>query len=1584
MSYPTTWRSTFEQKRKGDPRKFVQSQIVQDSLKASKYAYEDSTPDIPGWKKVQTITAKPQGSGKLVALLGGGLLRADIYVKQDLQTGHNELMVSFKGTDNLTSLWQDVQLLGSTNASGVIAGAKGSLHSGFASAYLSLKSQIKEVTDLYYAPHLIFTGHSLGGALASIASADDWGTESVEAVTFAAPQIGDADFSKWYTSSGKHQDRIIQAGDPVVVGNLKYQHADESAYVVGSNNGIDFGSHKLSSYEDSIKDIDRNAWALNGDEYVYPQLQFFLSIEQAARQTYKAWKYMNAAAELYDVVDVASGLTLNRQTLQHILADHEGPLWQTFSSTVSKIKLGESISVASFKAEFVERLTRLLPAARTEIVKDALLFRDTTTLSALNEAFMVQNGKLVLAADVATSTKIGLLDDVTNYFDIVKSEFNTGTKIATTSLEVVTYEAPSKILSGANSNYQALVRAGEDIGEASVLQSAQAALRAGRETFANIKSTAGKILAPLGKVVNVLGGALDVYNIVNDIDDLAHGEGDWKNLAFDSFSLGVSLAALAAELGLISVAVPVAGAIALFVVGVTALIVASTSDSSPTKSDIHKALRKVYDYAKENDIDIKDASSAQEFADKHVDSSSIDGDSLYIDGFKAQDFLHKPILTPGKIIRASVDPESYRKARVLELLYPKLLESKLTTDIEIDFVGNWLDHVSFDAKGTLLLDQRPVEDAFFPPEYYQGKRIYPSENVDLYNKVMDAEIIHNSFPTIFTQSKESFIDEYALSTSRGQDGTILINGRPVEDTVYPPITVYGTKIYISDNADLYNGYLMAEYYYDKMAEFGLNTGVENKERFLELYYSQMTLDGDGNILIQHSPALFWDFVPVTDPDGKQWYRVQDATYFDKVKAVQNTDFLSLIKDKSGKSVNAKDFWDENKDSIRVMPGQQISLGMTKEELKDPRNQLFMLRQYETNIKGQGLDLSHDYYRAISRLERAVMNKEQLELFTTLDGHLIYQDSDINQAFLQQFSYGGKTYIYGNDPQRYLAAWQLSLNPENDYKTTSDLDKAVQDTIKDIRMPSSSLSQFNGPAGKSIGLLSYDDMPSSIQHEQEIQDELLKFRQEQRLYNQALFDEDLPPVASQVTNKTIAGNLYDQLNRKGTTLDMSREEFIDLYAPTILVDAKGNVRLSDKSTMLFSPSIRVGDEVVHRVENPKLWEQYKALDELYSIVSKNGYDVTRDDFFKEYQGRVSVDDNGDVLLDQKIFGHQDQRSGMLDINPFGNTNNGPTDDSLANPLSDHLTNSIGSTEGGINVHSQMVHSAAVALNSIGNEEAASQFLDEEDRKTPGTLGFVPDGQKLKFFKKASQWWIIFENGEQDGYPELTKRIGSVVMGNWCGALPITGPPINTLDSYMMAYHIQSQKSESAAVEDLGERIMEAIHMRTIEPYKDVREFEVASFYLKTIDEHHHVFEVEQVMESSADGLFAKVSTAMAKLYDHRKVPGALPENVDLEKIRLVPKRDDGKPVLKRAIEAAGILGDVYMQNKFRKVQYDYTTYQETAWDYMKRIDEHNDNLQPALDRPYTDGVILQEQMYDRVVTEVVDMLNRPITDLFEIK
>lgn len=158
-----------------------------------------------------------------------------------LRDSTQEIIVSFRGTATVQNWLDDLDM---TKVIFPYAAGAGYIHRGFLNAYQRVRTRILNVLgDLiveYPTYSVVFVGHSLAGAVATIAAGDTGSNlgiaqDRIRLVTFASPRVGDAKFSAWITQNHiGRSERIVQENDivphlpPLIFG---FVHPEDEQYV---------------------------------------------------------------------------------------------------------------------------------------------------------------------------------------------------------------------------------------------------------------------------------------------------------------------------------------------------------------------------------------------------------------------------------------------------------------------------------------------------------------------------------------------------------------------------------------------------------------------------------------------------------------------------------------------------------------------------------------------------------------------------------------------------------------------------------------------------------------------------------------------------------------------------------------------------------------------------------------------------------------------------------------------------------------------------------------------------------------------------------------------------------------------------------------------------------------------------------------------------------------------------------------------------------------------------------------------------------------------------------------------------------
>lgn len=188
----------------------------------------------------------------------------NIAKKQDLDDGKVTTLVSVAGTSSLADVKLDMRIKPVAYHENGTDDIK--VHSGF-NAYTntlldSPYGKTGTVRDMLYKlksdPNnqaVIFTGHSLGGAVAVLLGTRmaDAGEKDIHVITFGAPAVGNDAFINTYEDA-IHLDRVVISGDPVknILQNLTgtySQFANETKWEEPSN--LDHFQHKMIVYADA-------------------------------------------------------------------------------------------------------------------------------------------------------------------------------------------------------------------------------------------------------------------------------------------------------------------------------------------------------------------------------------------------------------------------------------------------------------------------------------------------------------------------------------------------------------------------------------------------------------------------------------------------------------------------------------------------------------------------------------------------------------------------------------------------------------------------------------------------------------------------------------------------------------------------------------------------------------------------------------------------------------------------------------------------------------------------------------------------------------------------------------------------------------------------------------------------------------------------------------------------------------------------------------------------------------------------------------------------------------------------------------
>lgn len=128
----------------------------------------------------------------------------------------DKIIIAFCGSESIVDWKQNIDFI----LRPFPQNRKCKVHSGFLECFLSVKNKINKILELIQNEKLpvFFTGHSLGGAIATLAAVDakmSYQNLNITCVTFGSPKPGDKNFSLLYSSLGISTYRVVNSNDIV-------------------------------------------------------------------------------------------------------------------------------------------------------------------------------------------------------------------------------------------------------------------------------------------------------------------------------------------------------------------------------------------------------------------------------------------------------------------------------------------------------------------------------------------------------------------------------------------------------------------------------------------------------------------------------------------------------------------------------------------------------------------------------------------------------------------------------------------------------------------------------------------------------------------------------------------------------------------------------------------------------------------------------------------------------------------------------------------------------------------------------------------------------------------------------------------------------------------------------------------------------------------------------------------------------------------------------------------------------------------------------------------------------------------------
>jgi hypothetical protein len=172
---------------------------------------------------------------------------------------HN--IIVFRGTSNPKEWIANFQ----ANQSNYVQGGvnRGRVHTGFLRLYTQLSPQVQRAAKQFKPALPCFvTGHSLGGALATLATTDlthnNRALQNIQLYSYAAPRIGDGAFANYINTIAPNTFRIINLSDivpmvpPTTLRAQEFTHAGQEWVFLDYAGGDVSATHTTTRYQMAI------------------------------------------------------------------------------------------------------------------------------------------------------------------------------------------------------------------------------------------------------------------------------------------------------------------------------------------------------------------------------------------------------------------------------------------------------------------------------------------------------------------------------------------------------------------------------------------------------------------------------------------------------------------------------------------------------------------------------------------------------------------------------------------------------------------------------------------------------------------------------------------------------------------------------------------------------------------------------------------------------------------------------------------------------------------------------------------------------------------------------------------------------------------------------------------------------------------------------------------------------------------------------------------------------------------------------------------------------------------------------------
>ena len=224
--------------------------VAKRMMRFSAVAYVDDHDRLRHWQ-CDLCVQRLQGF-QVDGIVHNGDLRVLAYVGYD--SSLRAIVVAFRGSELNIANWLRVNADILRDRPSTIGRSIGKVHGGFNDAYKTLQSgvrhHVRRMKALHAGAPVYVTGHSLGGAMATLCALDlhlnNIHRDPIM-INFGSPRVGNKCFVHAYTQNVRNSIRAVHPGDPVTKlppEFLGYRHVARKVFDKSSNSHVQYyGQH---------------------------------------------------------------------------------------------------------------------------------------------------------------------------------------------------------------------------------------------------------------------------------------------------------------------------------------------------------------------------------------------------------------------------------------------------------------------------------------------------------------------------------------------------------------------------------------------------------------------------------------------------------------------------------------------------------------------------------------------------------------------------------------------------------------------------------------------------------------------------------------------------------------------------------------------------------------------------------------------------------------------------------------------------------------------------------------------------------------------------------------------------------------------------------------------------------------------------------------------------------------------------------------------------------------------------------------------------------------------------------------------